>query len=82
MIREDACRVLETDPSASLEKAEMAWRDLVSVWPPDRHNNNERLRRRAEEKTKQINEAYRKPSKPLRRQTQGQAQAVNQTGRT
>ncbi len=44
--------------SASLEEAKMAWRDLISIWHPDRHNGNKRLRRKAEEKTKQLNEAW------------------------
>lgn len=46
------------NPSALLEEAKIAWRDLVSVWRPDRHNGNERLRRKAEEKAKQLNEAW------------------------
>ena len=33
-------------------------RFLVSIWHPDRHNGNERLRHKAEEKNKQINEAW------------------------
>ena len=31
---------------------------MVSIWHPDKHQGNSRRQRRAEEKTKQINEAY------------------------
>jgi hypothetical protein len=35
-----------------------AYRDLVQVWHPDKHAGHERLRKKAEEKTKEINQAY------------------------
>jgi len=35
-----------------------AYRDLVQVWHPDRHAHHERLRNKAEEKMKEINQAY------------------------
>ena len=51
--------ILEITPEASLEEVRQAYRDSVSVWHPDRFGErNPRLTRRAEEKVKQINEAY------------------------
>jgi curved DNA-binding protein CbpA len=35
-----------------------AYRDLVQVWHPDKHSHNERLRKKADEKMKEINKAY------------------------
>lgn len=35
-----------------------AYRDLLHVWHPDKHNQNERLRIKAEQKIKEINNAY------------------------
>jgi hypothetical protein len=35
-----------------------AYHDLVQVWHPDKHSHNERLRRKADEKMKEINQAY------------------------
>jgi len=35
-----------------------AYRDLAHVWHPDKHNHNERLRKKAENQLKEINEGY------------------------
>ena len=37
---------------------EQAYRDLVQVWHPDRYSYNPRLQHKAEEKLKEINNAY------------------------
>jgi preprotein translocase subunit Sec63 len=50
--------ILGLKPSASQEEVNQAYRDLVNVWHPDRFANNLRLQRKAEEKLKEINEAY------------------------
>jgi len=51
--------ILELGPGASLEEVRQAYRDSVSIWHPDRFGErNPRLIKRAEEKIKQINEAY------------------------
>lgn len=53
----DALKVLDLLPSASSAEAEAAYRDLIKVWHPDRFPTDERLRMKAEEKTKQLTEA-------------------------
>lgn len=50
--------ILEVDPHASREDVKRAYKDLVNVWHPDRFSENTRLRKRAEEKLKDINQAY------------------------
>lgn len=50
--------VLEIEPGASLEELKRAHRDLVKVWHPDRFTDDPPLQRKAQEKLKQINEAY------------------------
>jgi hypothetical protein len=50
--------VLGLDADASAEEVKQAWRDLAQVWHPDRFAANERLRKKAQEKLKEVNEAY------------------------
>jgi tetratricopeptide (TPR) repeat protein len=45
-------------PGASLEEVKQAYRDLAMVWHPDRFPNNPRLKEKAQEELKKINEAY------------------------
>jgi len=40
------------------DQLKSAYRDLVQVWHPDKYENNDRLKERAETKIKEINEAY------------------------
>jgi hypothetical protein len=58
MRREECYRILEVPPDATPEQIRSAWRELTKVWHPDRFGNDEKLRRRAEEKLKEINRAY------------------------
>jgi hypothetical protein len=51
-------RLLETAPESSPEELKRAYRDLVKVWHPDRFADDPRLQARAQEKLKQINQAY------------------------
>jgi DnaJ-class molecular chaperone len=50
--------VLELDSSASIDDAKQAYKDMVNIWHPDRFSNNPRLKRKAEDKLKEVNEAY------------------------
>ena len=55
----DQCiELLGLEPGAAPEEMNQAYRDLVNVWHPDRFGDNERLRKKAEEKLKDINAAY------------------------
>lgn len=56
-------RVLDLQPGASMAEIKTAWRDLAQVWHPDRFTGNERLRKKAEEALKEINEAYHRLAK-------------------
>ena len=51
-------RVLGLPVNASLEEVREAYKDLVKVWHPDRFANHPRLSAKAEEKLKEINNAY------------------------
>lgn len=56
---EDSYAVLEVDRSAPAAEIRQAYLDLVKVWHPDRFlEDSPRLRRKAEEKLKAINQAY------------------------
>jgi curved DNA-binding protein CbpA len=56
-----AYEALELEPGAGFEEVQNAYRDLVKVWHPDRYaHESDRLKARAEEKLKAINEAYEK----------------------
>lgn len=57
MILDEAYRILEVPPTASDEEIRSAHRDLSKVWHPDRFASDASMRRKAEEKLKQINEA-------------------------
>jgi DnaJ-class molecular chaperone len=50
--------IFELDRYASSDEVKQAYKDMVNVWHPDRFSDNPRLRKRAEEKLKEINVAY------------------------
>ncbi len=52
--------LLGLKPGASEEEIKQAYRDLARVWHPDRFARDSRLQKKAEEKMKEINEAYQK----------------------
>ena len=52
--------ILEVNKAASPEQVKQAYKDLVNIWHPDRVSNNPRLRKKAEDKLKEINTAYEK----------------------
>jgi DnaJ domain len=45
-------------PGASRQELKIAYRDLTKVWHPDRFAHDPRLQQKAEEKLREINEAY------------------------
>jgi curved DNA-binding protein CbpA len=51
-------RILGLEPGASPKKVKQAYRDLLWVWHPDRFEGNPRLQDVAQEKLKDINNAY------------------------
>jgi len=56
--RDAYLRVLDLAPNASSRDITRSYRELAQIWHPDHYNHNARLRARAEEKMKAINEAY------------------------
>ncbi|MDO8747360.1 MAG: DnaJ domain-containing protein [Thermodesulfovibrionales bacterium] len=52
--------ILGLKPGASFEEAKEAYKDLVKVWHPDRFAHDPTLQQKAQEKLKEINEAYEK----------------------
>ncbi|MBW2614530.1 MAG: DnaJ domain-containing protein [Deltaproteobacteria bacterium] len=49
---------LEIHENANAAEIRQAYRDLIAVWHPDRHQKNPRLQEKATEKLKEINLAY------------------------
>jgi curved DNA-binding protein CbpA len=60
---EKSFRVLGLPVNSSFEEVKEAYKDLVNVWHPDRFENRPRLKIKAEEKLKEINEAYERLSR-------------------
>lgn len=63
--------LLGAAPGASAQELKEAYRDLAKVWHPDRFAHDPRLQQKAQEKLKEINEAYerltaRKAGRPTR----------------
>lgn len=50
-----ALGVLEQDRASSMDDVKQAYRDMVMVWHPDKHDSNERLKQKAGEKTRDLN---------------------------
>ncbi|MBW2143213.1 MAG: J domain-containing protein, partial [Deltaproteobacteria bacterium] len=50
--------ILELDTDASIDDVNQAYKDLAAVWHPDRFSSNPRLKHKAEEKLKTVNQAY------------------------
>ena len=50
--------ILELERGASTDEIKQSYKDIVTVWHPDRFPNNSRLKQKAEEKLKEVNVAY------------------------
>jgi hypothetical protein len=50
--------ILGLKPDTTKEELKQGYKDLAQILHPDRYNNNPRLRKKAEEKFKEINQAY------------------------
>jgi formylglycine-generating enzyme required for sulfatase activity len=50
--------ILEIRPGSTYEEAKQAFRDMVSIWHPDKFSHNSRLKEKAEEKLKDLNAAW------------------------
>ena len=57
---QECYRLLEVSPDASPEVVKQAYRDLIKIWHPDRFPDDVKFHKRANEKAKQLNEAYRR----------------------
>jgi hypothetical protein len=56
--RERCLELLGLKPGASAQEIKAAYRDLAKVWHPDRFAHDSRLQEKAQNKLKEINEAY------------------------
>ena len=66
----EAYETLDVRHGATAQDVKAAYLDLVKIWHPDRHaHESERLRRRAEDQLKRINQAYEhlRPAAPVAR---------------
>ena len=59
MSRERCLEVLGLSGDTSAQELKSAYRDMAKVWHPDRFTHDPRLRQKAQEKLKEINDAYR-----------------------
>lgn len=73
--------VLGVSEGASAQELKVAYRDLAKVWHPDRFAHDPRLQQKAQEKLKEINEAYEQLTSGktrFRKRTSGEAQTHTQ----
>jgi DnaJ-domain-containing protein 1 len=59
--------LLELLPSATKDEIKKAWHEQIQVWHPDRFTHAPALHKKAEARTKQINQAYQTLSDPTAR---------------
>jgi hypothetical protein len=76
---EESLDILGLADGASWDEINVAYKDLIRVWHPDRFQSDERLRKRAEEQTRLLNtalEALRKGYKDPKRRLKNRTQAA------
>ncbi len=69
--------LLELPPGSDWNDVTSAYRELIKVWHPDRFVQDEKLKLRAEAKSKELNEAVRQLRKHFRRTQHMRRSAVN-----
>lgn len=82
---EESRAVLEISASATPEEIRTSYRDLVQVWHPDRYEHNPRLKAKATEHLKLINEAYAlvsAHSSPIGSRASAEPPASSQSGKS
>jgi len=67
MAKEDYYDILGIEPDATQEAIKEAWKSQLKFFHPDRFQDDEKQRKNAEEKTKEVNEAYAVLSDPQKR---------------
>lgn len=73
-----AFKLLELDETATLSEVKLAYRDLASVWHPDRHLHNPRLTSKALARMQELNKAVEVASKYLTSTADERPQQRNQ----
>ena len=82
------CETLGLKPGAQAHEIKAAYRDLAKVWHPDRFTHDPRLQEKAQEKLKEINEAYRQllagtpPPRAARQSARQESQATRHDAHT
>lgn len=82
MTRDEALSVLGLKPDASRDQITIAYRELVQMLHPDKYGDNKRLRARAEQQMRAINEArdvLLKGARTSRRSTSTSSSATSPT---
>ena len=72
--------LLGVAPGTSGRELKEAYRDLAKVWHPDRFSHDPRLQQKAQEKLKEINEAYERLTSGTARE--GRAGNLQRAGHT
>ena len=75
-------KILEIHANATEQEVKQAYRDLVKVWHPDRFTHDIKLQNKAEEKLKEINDAYQRIVAHLNNSRTGQQSQQYQRSET
>jgi curved DNA-binding protein CbpA len=78
MTKDQCFMILELDKHASVAEIKQSYRDLVTVWHPDKFTHNVRLKAKAEERMKLINIAYSTLMKGWENQSEEELNRKNQ----